>query len=84
MAKTRKCQRCKADISAERCEAVPRTRLCTACAHEVEVKYGGEIRPVIREKKMGKKGGLKHTGVDYEVELRRNPDLPQRFDDNDD
>jgi hypothetical protein len=62
---------------------LPATRLCAPCAAEVENKYGGEFRTVVRETKTGRKGGLKMTGVDYEVETERNPKVPLRFEEED-
>jgi hypothetical protein len=58
---------------------LPATRYCVACAAVVDEKYGGEFRIAVQEVKLGRKGGLKITGVDYDVELRRNPRVPLRF-----
>jgi hypothetical protein len=79
--KVRLCARCKQEIEPVRLECLPATRLCAACAAVVEEQYGGEFRAVVSENKLGRKGGLKHTGVDYAVELERNPHVPLRFDD---
>ena len=81
MAKTRLCQKCKTEIPAERIEAIPQTRLCATCSAEVAKKYGQEIRPNIQEKKLKKPDSFKTTGMDYDIELERNPDLPDRYDD---
>lgn len=78
--KARLCARCKQEIDPGRRECLPATRLCAPCAAVVEKEYGGEFRVVVSESKMGRKGGLKHTGIDYEVEMERNPRVPLRFD----
>jgi hypothetical protein len=78
--RVRLCARCKQPIDKERLEILPRTRLCVACAAHVDATYGGEFRPRVHEKKTGRPGAIKLTGVDYEVELERNPRTPLRFD----
>src|SRR5215831_17870943 len=43
MAKTRPCQRCKAEIPTERLEALPETRLCVKCSAAV----GGDFKRTV-------------------------------------
>ena len=81
--RVRLCAKCKQPIARRRAKCLPQTRLCVACAEQVEDKYGGEFRMVVHESKTGRKGGLKMTGVEYEVETERNPRVPLRFDDED-
>jgi hypothetical protein len=78
--RVRLCAKCKQAIDAERIDCLPATRLCAACALQVEEKYGGEFRAVVTESKTGRKGSLKLTGVEYDVELERNQRVPLRFD----
>ncbi len=79
--RVRLCAKCKQPIGRRRVQCLPATRLCVVCAAEVEEHYGGEFRIVVHESKTGRSGGLKMTGVDYEVETERNPRVPLRFDD---
>ena len=53
--KTRPCQRCGAEIPAERVEALPDTRLCVACSQAT----GGEFRITVTPDNLGKSGSLK-------------------------
>ncbi len=52
---TRPCQRCRAEIPAERLEALPDTRLCVACSRQV----GGEFVVTAVPENLGKGGSLK-------------------------
>ena len=67
MAKTRPCQRCKAEIPAERLEALPETRLCVRCSAAV----GGDFKRTVKLRSRGKEGSLKKTGLDWEIVQRR-------------
>jgi hypothetical protein len=78
--RVRLCARCKEPIDQERLEAVPKTRLCIECAAHVDETYGGEFRSRVKETKTGRPGAIKLTGVDYEVEMERNPHVPLRLD----
>jgi hypothetical protein len=78
--RVRLCARCKQTIDPERLDAMPQTRLCVACAAHVDETYGGEFRPRVKETKTGRPGAIKITGVDYEVEVERNPHVPLRLD----
>ena len=66
-AKTRPCQRCKAEIPAERIEALPQTRLCVRCSAEV----GGDFVRKVEVRTTGKQGSLKKTGTDFRIVRRR-------------
>jgi hypothetical protein len=66
-AKTRPCVRCKAEIPAERCEALPQTRLCVRCSEAV----GGDFVQKVEVNTTGKQGSLKKTGVDFRIRRRR-------------
>ncbi len=52
---TRLCERCGAEIAAERLEALPDTRVCVACSREI----GGEYRITAVPENLGKSGSLK-------------------------
>ena len=54
--------RCDTMIPVERLEALPQTRLCVQCSRET----GGDLRLRVSTRKQGKRGSLKHTGVDIE------------------
>jgi hypothetical protein len=55
MAKTRLCERCKAEISAERVEAIPKTRLCPKCSKDT----GGDTKLTATDENLAKKESLK-------------------------
>ncbi len=55
MAKQRWCQRCKAEIPAERIEALPDTRVCVKCSQEI----GSEFDLSVSQEKLSKAGSLK-------------------------
>ncbi|HEV3020823.1 MAG TPA: TraR/DksA C4-type zinc finger protein [Pirellulales bacterium] len=65
--KPRPCKRCKAEISAERLEAVPGTVLCVKCSQEV----GGEWEYSFKEVNTGKAGSLKKNYGGISIEKRR-------------
>lgn len=55
MAKTRLCERCKAEIPAERVEAIPQTRLCAKCSQTT----GGDTTLTATDENLAKKESLK-------------------------
>lgn len=65
--KTRPCQRCKAQIPAERIEALPETRLCVKCSQEV----GGEFEMRARPENLGKSGSLKKNYASWTIKKVR-------------
>jgi hypothetical protein len=65
--KTRPCVRCKAEIPAERVEALPHTRLCVKCSAAV----GGDFVQKVVVNSTGKQGSLKKTGIDFRITRRR-------------
>jgi RNA polymerase-binding transcription factor DksA len=67
------CERCKAEIPAERIEALPDTRVCVRCAAAMG---GSEFEVRIVPVSTGKKESLKKNYTDYEVQKRRKPILP--------
>jgi RNA polymerase-binding transcription factor DksA len=69
----RYCERCKAEIPAERVEALPETRVCVRCA---EAMGGSEFEVRIVPVSTGKKESLKKNYTDYEVQKRRKPIRP--------
>ena len=60
---TRPCQRCNAEIPAERIEALPDTRVCVTCSQEI----GGEYELRLVRENLGKAGSLKknYGGVGF-------------------
>lgn len=63
MARFRGCEVCKQQIDAERAEALPRTRLCTKHARQLERRdKRGELIRVVSEESTTKQGSLKKTG----------------------
>ena len=73
MAEKRVCARCRAEIPAERVEALPETRVCIQCA---QAMGGSEFDTVAVPVRGGKKESLKRTYMDYEVSKRRKPIIP--------
>jgi len=69
MTAPRRCQRCNADIPAERLEALPDTRLCVACSRAV----GGEFRVTAVPENLGKSGSLKKNYGGWTVHKTRRP-----------
>ena len=52
------CIVCKAEIEAERIQAIPATRLCTRHAQEIE-RFGGEFKLSASQERTSKQGSLK-------------------------
>ena len=69
----RLCARCKAEIPAERVEAMPETRVCVRCA---EALGGSEFEVEAVPVRGGKKESIKRTYTDYEIRKRRKPITP--------
>lgn len=67
--KTRPCERCKREIPAERCEALPQTRLCVECSQAV----GGEFNLEIVPENLAKEGSMKKNYGSFEVRRVRKP-----------
>lgn len=67
MAKTRPCQRCGAEIPAERIEALPQTRLCVPCSQEVGTDF---VRSVSQEN-LAKTNSLKKNYGGVSVSKKR-------------
>jgi hypothetical protein len=67
------CARCKAEIPAERVEAMPETRVCVQCAQALG---GSEFDVVAVPVRGGKKESLKRLVSEYEIRKRRNPITP--------
>jgi hypothetical protein len=67
MSKPRPCQRCKAEIPAERIEALPETRLCVQCSQEV----GGDFVITMTPENIGKAGSLKKNYGGLSIRKRR-------------
>jgi hypothetical protein len=73
MSEVRLCQRCQAEIPADRVEVMPETRVCVECSREI----GGEFRIRARRTSLGKAGSLKKNYGDVDVEFVRKP-IPPR------
>jgi hypothetical protein len=71
--KTRPCQRCQAEIPAERIEALPETRLCVRCSHEI----GGEFEVRVVPENIGKSGSLKKNYGSWRIRKIRRPIRPE-------
>ncbi len=71
--KQRWCARCKAEIPAERMEALPEARLCAKCSQEV----GGEFELRFTEENLAKPGSLKKNYGGIVVEKKRRPLPPE-------
>lgn len=67
MAKTRRCQRCQAEIPAERVEALPETRLCVRCSQDV----GSDFVVSVTQENVGKSGSLKKNYGGVHIQKRR-------------
>lgn len=67
--KRRWCARCKVEISAERIEALPDTRLCIECSKQV----GGEFDVSFSTESLGKAGSMKknYGGIEKLVKKRK-------------
>ena len=68
-AKRRWCARCKAEIPAERIEALPEARLCIRCSQEV----GGEFEVKFTQENLSKPGSLKKNYGGVTLEKKRRP-----------
>ena len=67
MGKSRPCQRCQAEIPAERIEALPETRLCVRCSQDV----GSDFEISVSQENVGKSGSLKKNYGGVNVTKRR-------------
>jgi hypothetical protein len=67
------CARCRAEIPAERVEALPETRVCIRCA---EAMGGSEFVVEAVPIRGGKKESIKRLITDYEIRKRRKPITP--------
>jgi Prokaryotic dksA/traR C4-type zinc finger len=65
--KKRFCQRCSAEIPAERIEALPETRVCVKCSEAI----GGEFELRISRENLGKAGSLKKNYGGVTVRRKR-------------
>ena len=63
----RPCIRCKAEIPAERLEAIPETQLCVQCSQAV----GSDFETVVISENVGKAGSLKKNYGGFSVKKRR-------------
>ena len=67
-ANPRFCEICKAEISAERVEALPDTRRCSDCARSQEAKGNPEFDLLVSQTQLGKVGSLKKNYGDVTVQ----------------
>lgn len=65
--KHRFCQLCKAEIPAERVEALPETRLCVKCSQRI----GSDFEVRVAPENLGKAGSLKKNYGGIHVIKRR-------------
>jgi Prokaryotic dksA/traR C4-type zinc finger len=65
--RTRPCQRCGAEIPAERAEALPETRLCIECSREV----GGDFEVTVTSENLAKVGSLKKNYGGWSIKKTR-------------
>jgi len=72
-AKQRWCARCKAEIPAERAEALPEARLCLKCSQEV----GGEFEVHFTQENLSKPGSLKKNYGGVTIQKKRRPIEPK-------
>jgi hypothetical protein len=63
----RYCQRCQAEIPAERAEALPETRLCVECSRTV----GGEFDVTVVPDNLAKTGSLKKNYGSWTIQKKR-------------
>ncbi len=68
----RACLRCRAEIPAERLEALPDTQLCVTCSQAVGSDYEVKVVPV----NVGKSGSLKKNYGSYSVRKKRRTIVP--------
>jgi hypothetical protein len=70
----RLCQRCNAEIPAERVEALPDTLICVQCSREI----GGEFKITVVAENLGKSGSLKKNYGGWTIKKTRRPLQPDR------
>jgi len=70
---TRPCERCRAQIPAERLEALPYTRLCIRCSKEV----GGDFEISVVTENLAKAGSLKRNYGGVSIRKRRRRITPK-------
>ena len=70
---TRPCERCRAQIPAERIEALPDTRLCIRCSQEV----GGDFEISVVTENLAKAGSLKRNYGGVSISKRRRRITPK-------
>ena len=68
------CERCGAEIPAERLEALPDTRVCVGCSRAI----GGEYILRAVPENLGKGGSLKKNYASWGVRKTRRPILPRQ------
>lgn len=74
-AKRRFCARCKAEIPAERVEALPEARLCIQCSEAV----GGEFELKFTQENLSKPGSLKKNYGGINLQKTRRPIEPKEL-----
>jgi hypothetical protein len=72
--RTRPCERCGAEIPAERIEVLPDTRLCVKCSTEL----GGEFRLSVMPENLAKSGSIKKNYGSFAIQKTRKPIKPSR------
>ena len=82
MAKTRLCERCKAEIPAERLEAVPGTRLCVRCSQatggDTTIRAADDLAERLLDPTHAQ---LEVVIPDQDGQLVRTPPLRERIED---
>jgi len=73
---TRLCLRCKAEIPAERIEALPDTLICVQCSREI----GGEYKVRVLQENLGKGGSLKKNYGGVRIHKVRKQILPKELE----
>jgi Prokaryotic dksA/traR C4-type zinc finger len=68
----RYCEMCRAEILAERIEALPDTRVCVECSRQI----GGEYELTGVPENLGRTGGIKRIYGGIRIRKRRRPLLP--------
>ncbi len=76
----RLCIVCKAQIDAERIEAIPETRLCTEHGRESQ-RYGGEFVVSACQERTSKPGSLKLNYGGISTSMARNDEAIERLRD---
>ncbi len=72
--KKRFCERCQAEIPAERVEAMPETRICVQCSQEI----GGEFKITATAENLAKAGSLKKNYGSWGIQKTRRPIPPKQ------